>query len=124
VGLRTALTLFVLLSVLSTALLIHLSWSRTARDNVIEVARQLNGQIADSIGGKLADIQRNAAATQDAVRSIFVQGAITPLDEGKREFIFLALLQAQPELSWIAFGWPTGEFFGAEKVSEDLVQMV
>jgi adenylate cyclase len=124
VALRTALTLFVMLSVLSTALLIHLSWSRTARDNVIEVARQLNGQIADSIGGKLGDIQRNAAATQDAVRSIFVQGAITPLDEGKREFIFLALLQAQPELSWIAFGWPTGEFFGAEKVSEDLVQMV
>ncbi len=123
-ALRSALTLFVMLSVLSTALLIHLSWSRTARDNVIEVARQLNGQIADSIGGKLGDIQRNAAATQDAVRSIFVQGAITPLDEGKREFIFLALLQAQPELSWIAFGWPTGEFFGAEKVSEDLVQMV
>jgi adenylate cyclase len=124
VALRTALTLFVMLSVLSTALLIHLSWSRTARDNVVEVARQLNGQIADSIGGKLGDIQRNAAATQDAVRSIFVQGAITPQDEGKREFIFLALLQAQPELSWIAFGWPTGEFFGAEKVSEDLVQMV
>ena len=123
-ALRTALTLFVMLSVLSTALLIHLSWSRTARDNVVEVARQLNGQIANSIGGKLGDIQRNAAATQDAVRSIFVQGAITPLDEGKREFIFLALLQAQPELSWIAFGWPTGEFFGAEKVSEDLVQMV
>ena len=123
-ALRTALTLFVMLSVLSTALLIHLSWSRTARDNVVEVARQLNGQIADSIGGKLGDIQRNAAATQDAVRSIFVQGAITPQDEGKREFIFLALLQAQPELSWIAFGWPTGEFFGAEKVSEDLVQMV
>ena len=123
-ALRTALTLFVMLSVLSTALLIHLSWSRTARDNVVEVARQLNSQIADSIGGKLGDIQRNAAATQDAVRSIFVQGAITPLDEGKREFIFLALLQAQPELSWVAFGWPTGEFFGAEKVSEDLVQMV
>jgi adenylate cyclase len=123
-ALRTALTLFVLLSVLSTALLIHLSWSRAARDNVIDVARQLNGQIADSIGGKLTDIQRNAAATHEAVRSIFVQGAITPEDEGKREFIFLALLQAQPELSWIAFGWPTGEFFGAEKVSEDLVQMV
>ncbi|HEX4570872.1 MAG TPA: cache domain-containing protein, partial [Dongiaceae bacterium] len=124
VALRTALTLFVLLSVVSTALLIHLSWSFTAHKNVVDVAGQLNGQIADSIGGKLGDIQRNAQATHEAVRSIFIQGAITPQDEGKREFIFLALLQAQPELSWIAFGWPTGEFFGAEKVSEDLVQMV
>ena len=123
-ALRTALTLFILLSVLGTALLIHISWSLTARENVTDVARQLNGQIANSIGGKLLDIRRNALATEEAVRSIFLQAAITPEDESKREFIFYALLQAQPELSWIAFGWPTGDFFGAQRVDEDLDQMV
>src|SRR5262249_31018070 len=81
-------------------------------------------QIASSIDNRLDDIRANAAATEGAVRSIFLQGAITPEDEGKREFIFYALLQAQPELSWIAFGWPTGDFFGAHSVSADLVQMV
>jgi adenylate cyclase len=124
IALRTALTLFIVLSVLATALLIHLSWSYTARQNVADVAAQLNTQIANSIGAKLADIKGNAAATEGAVRSIFLQGAIAPEDEGKREFIFYALLEAQPELSWIAFGWPTGDFFGVHRVSEDLVQMV
>jgi adenylate cyclase len=123
-ALRTALTLFVLLSVLGTALLIHLSWSYTAAGNVRDVAQQLNAQIANSISGKLSDIRSNAQATEEAARSIFLQGAITPEDEGKREFIFYALLQAQPELSWIAFGWPTGDFFGAQRVNEDLDQMV
>jgi adenylate cyclase len=123
-ALRTALTLFVLLSVLGTALLIHISWDITARNNVRDVAKQLNAQIANSIGGKLLDIRRNAQATEESVRSIFIQAAITPEDEGKREFIFYALLQAQPELSWIAFGWPTGDFFGAQRVNEDLDQMV
>jgi adenylate cyclase len=123
-ALRTALTLFVLLSVLGTALLIHLSWSYTAAGNVRDVAQQLNAQIANSISGKLTDIRSNALATEEAARSIFLQGAITPEDEGKREFIFYALLQAQPELSWIAFGWPTGDFFGAQRVNEDLDQMV
>jgi adenylate cyclase len=124
VALRTALTLLVLLSVLSTALLIHLSWSYTARQNVTDVAAQLNGQIVDSIRGKLTDILINAQATEEAVRVIFAQGAITPEDEGKREFIFRALLQSQPVLSWIAFGWPTGEFFGAQKLEGDEIHMV
>ena len=67
-ALRTALTLFVLLSVLGTALLIHISWSLTARKNVTDVAGQLNAQIANSISGKLTDIRRNALATEEAVR--------------------------------------------------------
>jgi adenylate cyclase len=124
VALRSALTLFVVLSVLSTALLIHLSWSFTARQNVADVAAQLNSQIVNSIGAKLTDILGNAQATEEAVRSIFAQGAITPEDEGKREFVFRAMLQSQPALSWIAFGWPTGEFFGAQKLDGDEIHMV
>jgi len=34
-----ALTLFVVMSVLGTALLIHVSWSYTARQNVADVAK-------------------------------------------------------------------------------------
>jgi adenylate cyclase len=119
-ALRVALTLFVVLTVLGTALLIHLSWSYTARQNVADVAKQLNEQIVASIRTKLTDLLSNTQATEVAVRSIFYQGAITPEDEGKREFIFLALLQSQPVLSRISFGWPSGNFFGTEKFDEEI----
>jgi adenylate cyclase len=123
-ALRTALTLVVLLSVLTTALLIHLSWSHTARQNVADVAGQLNEQIVASIRNQLTVVLNNAQATEGAVRSIFAQGAIKPEDESKREFVFLALLQAQPALTWISFGWPSGDFFGAEKLDDDSIHNV
>ncbi|HXQ40437.1 MAG TPA: adenylate/guanylate cyclase domain-containing protein [Candidatus Udaeobacter sp.] len=119
-ALRMALTLFVVMSVLGTALLIHVSWSYTARQNVADVAKQLNEQIVASIRTELSDVLRNVQATEEAVRSIFYQGAIAPQDEGKREFIFLALLQSQPVISRIAFGWPTGDFFGTENFDDEI----
>ncbi|HYV89723.1 MAG TPA: adenylate/guanylate cyclase domain-containing protein [Candidatus Polarisedimenticolia bacterium] len=117
-ALRTALAGIVLLGVLSTALLIHLSWAHTARQNVADVAGQLNKQIVDSIRGEVSTALANAQAAEESVRSIFFQAAITPDDEGKREFIFTALLNSQPVLSWISFGWPNGHFFGTERFSE------
>jgi adenylate cyclase len=117
-ALRTALAGIVLLGVLSTALLIHLSWAHTARQNVADVARQLNEQIVDSIRSEVSTALTNAQATEESVRSIFAQEAITPEDEGKREFIFTAILNSQPVLSWISFGWPSGHFFGTERFSE------
>ncbi len=118
--LRVALAGIVVLGVLTTALLIHLSWAHTARQNVSDVATQLNGQIVDSIRGELNDVLSNAQAAEESIRSIFFQGAITPKDEGKREFVFLSILQSQPALSWISFGWPSGDFFGAEKTDEEI----
>jgi len=119
-ALRMALTLFVVLSVLGTALLIHISWSYTARQNVADVAKQLNEQIVASIRTKLTDLLTNTQATEEAVRAIFYSGAIKPEDDSKREFIFQALLQSQPVLSRIAFGWPTGDFFGSEKFDDEI----
>ena len=118
--LRVALAGIVVLGVLTTALLIHLSWAHTARQNVSDVATQLNGQIVDSICGKLNDVLQNAQAAEESIRSIFFQEAITPEDESKREFVFLSILQSQPALSWISFGWPGGNFFGAEKTDEEI----
>src|SRR5438034_5132070 len=120
VTLRIALAGIVVLGVLTTAMLIHLSWAHTARQNVSDVAAQLNGQIVDSIRGKVNDVLGNAQAAEESIRSIFAQGAIAPEDEGKREFVFLSVLRSQPVLSWISFGWPNGNFFGAENSGEEI----
>jgi hypothetical protein len=50
------------LGVLSTALLIHLSWAHTARQNVADVAGQLNEQIVDSIRSEVSTALANAQA--------------------------------------------------------------
>lgn len=123
-GLRVALTGLVLATVTATALLIHVSWSYTARQNVTDVVGQLNRQIVDSIHHELRGVLDDAWSMQEAVRSIFFQGTIRTTDEAKREFVFLALLRSQPSLSWISLGFPNGNFFGARKASDTEIDMV
>jgi adenylate cyclase len=122
--LGTALAGLVLLAVLSTAALIHLPWSRTARENVTDVAERLNGEIVASVRQELASSLGNTAALGEALRAILAQGAVGPDDEAKREFLFLALLRSQPAVSRLSFGWPDGRFFGAEKFGYDRIRMI
>jgi adenylate cyclase len=123
-GLRLALAGLVLGTVTVTAMLIHLSWSYTARQNVTDVVGQLNRQIVDSIHHEVRGVLNDAWAMQEAIRSIFFQGTIKTTDEAKREFVFLALLRSQPSLSWISLGFPNGNFFGTRKVSESEIDNV
>ena len=123
-GLRAALTGLVLLTVMVTAVLIHLTWFYAARRNVAEIVGQLNRQIVGSVQHEVRGTLNDAWSVQEAVRSIFFQGAIKPTDEAKREFIFLALLRSHPTLSWIALGFPDGAFFGALRAADDELDMV
>ena len=123
-GLRLALAILVSSTVALTALLIHLSWSYTARQNVTDVVTQLNRQIVESIHHEVRGVLDDAWSMQEAVRSIFFQGTIRTTDEAKREFLFLSLLRSQPSLSWISLGFTNGNFFGAHKVSDDEIDMV
>jgi adenylate cyclase len=123
-GLRAALTGLVLLTVIVTAILIHLTWFYAARRNVADVVGQLNRQIVGSVQHEVRGTLNDAWSVQEAVQSIFFQEAIKPTDEAKREFIFLALLRSHPALSWIALGFPDGAFFGALKAGDDEIDMV
>jgi adenylate cyclase len=123
-GLRAALTGLVLLTVIVTAILIHLTWFYAARRNVADVVGQLNRQIVGSVQHEVRGTLNDAWSVQEAVQSIFFQEAIKPTDEAKREFIFLALLRSHPTLSWIALGFPEGAFFGALKAGDDEIDMV
>lgn len=122
--LGAVLTATLLVIVLATAGFVHVSWSTVARANLRDLVDQLNDKIAGAIKQEVGDVIANALAAQEAVRTIFFQNVIKTDDEAKREFVFLALLQSQPSLSWISFGWPTGNFFGAQKVGNDKIQMV
>jgi adenylate cyclase len=123
-GIGTALTLLLAGICILTAILVHGSWQRTSTRNANDLVREINTRIADTVASNLQSVLTNATASEEALRTIFFQGVIKVDDEAKREFVFLSLLQSQPSLSWVGFGWPNGNFFGARKDADDSIRMV
>lgn len=123
-GIGWALTLLLAVICILTAALVHGSWQRTSTKNANDLVKEINNRIADTVAGNLQQLLTNARASQEALRTVFFQDVIEITNEAKREFVFLSLLQSQPSISWVAFGWPDGNFFGARKDPDESIRMV
>lgn len=124
IGIRPALIIFVVTTFALTGGVVDILWWRTAQSNSRMLATTLNQQIASEVKKELASLIGSAEAAHGAIRTIFVQDVITTRQADKREFVFLAQLQAQPAVSWIAFGWPDDSFFAAHKLGDAELEMM
>ncbi len=122
--LAQVIIVILMLAVLSTAALIHLTWQRAAGENIENIVASLDAQTAGSVRNDLSRTLALVTGTAEVVRSIFFQGAIGADDEVKREFLFLSLLREQPAIAWIGFGFPDGRFFGSHATADGRIEMV
>lgn len=123
-SLRLILGLVTLVTVLTTAGLIHIPWQYTATRNVEDTIRALDRQISAQVTHEINTLFTNARSTVEAVRTVLFQRVIRTTDAAKREFLFLAHLQSHESLSWVSFGFPNGDLFAARKTADGAVQMV
>src|SRR6266403_2345168 len=124
IGIRLAMTSLVLASIIVSAIGVHLLWWRTAEGNSQALAATINEQIVSAVGKELETITTQARAAHTAIRTLFVQNVLETREADKREFVFLSQLQAQPGISWVAFGWPDGAFFSAHKLGDLGLEMM
>jgi adenylate cyclase len=124
IGIRLAISGLVLSSIVVSAVGVHLLWWRTAEANSHALAETINEQIVSAVEKELMSITTEAAAAHTAIRTLFVQNVLQTREADKREFVFLSQLQAQPGISWVAFGWPDGAFFAAHKLGDLGLEMM
>src|SRR6516165_1562888 len=124
IGIRLAVTGLVLASIVISAIGVHLLWWRTAERNSHALAATINEQIVSAVGKELETITTQAGAAHTAIRTLFVQNVLGTREADKREFVFLSQLQSQPAISWVAFGWPNGDFFAAHKLGDLGLEMM
>ncbi len=124
IGVRLALSALVLGCIIPSSLAVHALWRRTADSNSRALVATLNRQITDAVRNEVAGRIANAEAAFGAVRTIFLQNVIAAREADKREFVFLSQIQAQPSLSWLAFGWPDGSFFASHKLGDGELEMM
>ena len=123
IGIRLALSLFVLGSIVVAAGAVHTLWSRTAEANSRLLVETINKQIVGAVEKEIEQIAAEARAAQGAIRTLFYQNVLDSREADKREFVFLSQLQAQSSLSRIVFGWPNGDYFSARKLGDDVIEM-
>lgn len=124
VSVGIAVTMLVALSIGVSTFVVHSLWWTTARENSRMLAAEINSQIANTVRIEVGLTLRSAEAAWAAVRTIFVQNVIATRQADKREFVFLSQLQAQPNISWIVFGWPDGNFFAAHRLGDGGLEMI
>ncbi|MEW2915125.1 adenylate/guanylate cyclase domain-containing protein [Leisingera sp. JC11] len=119
-----AVSLLVAFAIGVSTFVVHSLWWTTARGNSRMLAAEINSQIADTVRIEVGLTLRSAEAAWAAVRTIFVQNVIETRQADKREFVFLSQLQAQPNISWIMFGWEDGDFFAAHRLGDGGLEMI
>lgn len=124
IGIRGAISSLVLTSIIVSAVGVHLLWWRTAQQVSQTLADTINDQIVSAVGDQLQSITTEARSAMIAVRTLFAESVLDPRDARKRESVFLSQLQAQPTISWIAFGWPDGSFFAGHKLGDAAIEML
>src|SRR6202050_2492951 len=124
IGIRPAISGLVLASIVVSAIGVHVLWWRTAEANSHALAATINAQIVSTVEKELTAITTEARAAHTAIRTLFVQHVLETREADKREFVFLSQLQSQPNISWVAFGWPDGTFFASHKLGDLGLEMM
>jgi adenylate cyclase len=124
IGIRLAISSLVLASIIVSAIGVHLLWWRTAEANSRTLAATIDEQIVSAVRKELNTITTQATAAHTAIRTLFVQNVLGAREADKREFVFLSQLQSQPSISWVAFGFPNGDFFAAHKLGDLSLEMM
>src|SRR6202795_2106236 len=124
IGIRLGIAGLVLASILVSAIGVHILWWRTAEANSHALADTINRQIVVTVEKELTTITSEARAAHTAIGTLFVQHVLETREADKREFVFLSQLQSQQDISWVAFGWPDGNFFAAHKLGDLGLEMM
>ncbi|MCW5771939.1 MAG: hypothetical protein KIT16_09915 [Rhodospirillaceae bacterium] len=115
VGLRFSLLLVALATVALTAAAVHLPWSLASRDNTGDMVRQLNREIVANVSREVGRLLDDATIAQQTVLNTLESGVVDIADKTQREAYFFSVLKANPHFSWVSFGFPNGDFAGAQR---------
>jgi adenylate cyclase len=124
ISVRTWLSALVLGAVLVSAGTVNFAWRSVAGTNSRALADKLGQQVVQAVRGELSSRLGEAEASFAAVRTILTENVIGIREADRREFVFLSQIQSHPALSWVAFGWNDGSFFGSHRLGNSMLEMV
>ena len=124
VKIQHAFFALLLLTILSTAGLVHLIWYRTASQNVEKVVAMLDAQSNATVRNELVSSLAVVSSTAGIARSVFALSTFRPGDATNRDSLLLSLMKGQPAIAWMGIASPEGRFYGAHLTPEGKIEIV
>jgi len=124
VGLRISIVCFAVITVIVTAAAVHGPWHFASQANTREMVKQLSDEIVAGVSREINEIFSSAIAAQGTLRRLLMEGAFNIEDRVKREPVFMSFLLANKHFSWVSFGKPNGDFYGARRRDDKNYRLV
>ncbi|MTI11016.1 adenylate/guanylate cyclase domain-containing protein [Curvivirga aplysinae] len=124
ISIKPSLVMLAVLITLATSAAIHFPWMYTATSNVKELVAQLNQEIISDISSEVKVIFDNAERVQDTIAESMENGAVDVNFKGRLLNYFFPLLKNNPDVTWISYGVPNGDFYGVNRVNSQNFQSV
>jgi hypothetical protein len=124
IKLGVGLTVVIVMSVFVTAMLVYVPWMMTSSKNVENMVEQLNSEIIRGVTQVVDSFFQTAIVTQNTIYDAFSNEVVDVDDKQQREQFYFCFLRAHENFSWVSFGFPNGDFFGAQRESEKSLRII
>ncbi|MGP1383794.1 MAG: cache domain-containing protein [Thainema sp.] len=121
-GLKTTLVGAILLIVSATATVVYIPWWLMSQRNIKTIVNQVNKEI---IQGTSQEVERLFASNESAHQLILssINRNLLTLDRAEeRENYLISVLEANPNFTWVQFGYSNGDFIGAQRTTDGLIK--
>ncbi len=117
-GLKASLVGAILVTISATSALVYVPWALISKRNVDTIVTQANEEIVLGTSQEVRRLFNSAKVANQFLQNSVSYQLIDFDDSNEREDFFLSLLKANPNFSWVQFGYPSGDFFGAQRLAQ------
>ena len=111
------MNILIVIFVVFTAVAIHFPWFYISKHSSIELISEINKEITKNVSAYTATTFDQTESTLLLIDSLISDNIIDINHLVNRQRLFLSLLQSNAHISWLGYGWPNGDFIGAQRLS-------
>ncbi|MBI4780443.1 MAG: HAMP domain-containing protein [Oscillatoriophycideae cyanobacterium NC_groundwater_1537_Pr4_S-0.65um_50_18] len=120
-SLKITLAGAVLITISTTAAIVYFPWQLVSERNVDMLIAQTNKEIALATSQEVERLFSSAQSAQELLQSSYINNFVNLSDQKAQEAFLLSALKANPDFTWVQFGYANGDFLGAQRTSEGLL---
>jgi HAMP domain-containing protein len=115
---KTILVSATVFSVGITAVLIYFPWKLISIKNINNLTAQISQETAQHTSLEVGLIFKSAQVAQTFLQKASDRNVVALDRQESVEQIFFSLIESRPNLTWVMFGYPNGDFLGVQRTGE------